>query len=685
MMLASETTPAHVSGKTISTNFGIGNAAILVHYMTNTIYSNKPKAICQEIMSNSRDAHLEIGTPDLPIQVKVPNALSPNWECKDFGPGIDPDRMHKVFTQYANSTKRTNNTESGGWGLGGKTPFAYADTFTIRTIAKEDGVNTLRNYVAIKEGDAGPRLLEVGEPQETQEVTGTTISVPIKPDDFSNFASFTFKLSQFWTVRPTVLGTSQMGWETYEWNYEGANWKIGNGRNYYKELYACIDGIPYTLNASEFSNIDSKLNALLGHNVVMFFKVGDLNVTLNREQLDYTDKTKKAIINRLEEMQGWLENEVEHGIAKAATLWEAHALYNKLNVVFRISRITDNVLWNNIVIDGKPLNNTSGIGIRTYREKYGKLRSEQDWGIQPNEDVVLVLNDDDAYRVDIRKIQTIRDLHPKKTVTVISPNASFDQWKKEVHWDLIKTEFINLSTILPKKVVRAGGSRSYSLSDCRIYDTSHRGFVDCQVKPDYKHGSGVYIETLRKKPVSVGTDTVRGVFANGLFTTESVYQIPQRFVGKLGKGWISFNDAVKKAFDAYILTVPHIVAKMNTGVSRDSFFSNSVHNAYYTEAYFKENLAKLIPCKIVTWYKESKKAAALADVDGNDKDVAAFKLLARISNYDLNVQKVDTVKPLKDSVNMDIANYISDLIYRESDNKLTLAVINFLLEKSEKI
>ena len=64
----------------------------------------------------------------------LPNTLDWNYRIKDFGPGISPDRMSNIFIQYTASTKRDDNVQTGGFGLGAKTPFAYSNSFVIVTV-----------------------------------------------------------------------------------------------------------------------------------------------------------------------------------------------------------------------------------------------------------------------------------------------------------------------------------------------------------------------------------------------------------------------------------------------------------------------------------------------------------------------------------------------------------------------
>ena len=697
MMLSAVAKPAQITGKVVSSDFGIGDPAVLIHYMTTTIYSNKPKAICQEIMSNARDAHREVGTPDLAIRVKVPNSLSPTWECQDYGPGMDPERIVKVFTQYCNTTKRGDNKQTGGFGIGGKTPFAYADSFTIRTIAKEGDGNVLRNYVAIKEGNASPRLIEVGEAEETQEHTGTIISVPINPNDFQHFTSYTFKVSQFWENRPVVDGTSQMAWEEYKWHYQGPNWKIGNSRSYYSETHACIDGIPYAMNNSEFSGIKDELSNILRQNLVLFFNVGELDVTLNRESLDYTDKTKEAIVARLKEIQGWLETEIGQAIANAKDLWEANMLYRKLNTVFRINSIAKNVLWNNIIVDGDNFS-TTGVNVRSYKEKFGKLRLEREWGLHPEEDQVIVYDDLGMERTDIRRIRTLVDLHPDTKIFVVVPTmADMTPWKTAVHWDYIKDNFIMLSSVLPKKIQRSGGgggARTYALTDCsQFFPSVHGGnFGTPTGIVDYKHGSGIYIPTVRNKvdDVNFSCYDVRAAFKSGLFTTEQVYKIPQRFVAKLGKGWIPYDVAIKAAFDAYWNTIPHVVAQLNQDTNTENSFHNVMNNSHYVTAFFRDNLQKINDGKVKTWYVESQKVLDTPKIS-QSQDMQTLIQRGSAARINIELKKgIDTLLAMKDAINKNVLDMLSNHLYNayyhlDSDDAkpLVLNVLNFIVDQAE--
>ena len=103
---------------------------VIFDILRNKMYSDKIAAICREVSSNSRDANREAGLADQPIEIEFSDKqelLNVGDTCvifRDFGIGINPDRLDNVFLKYGASTKRDTNAQTGGFGLGAKTPFA---------------------------------------------------------------------------------------------------------------------------------------------------------------------------------------------------------------------------------------------------------------------------------------------------------------------------------------------------------------------------------------------------------------------------------------------------------------------------------------------------------------------------------------------------------------------------------
>ena len=57
--------------------------------------------------------------------------MDPTLFIRDFGPGLSRNDVFSVFTQYGASTKRNDDNSVGMLGIGSKSGFSYADSFTI--------------------------------------------------------------------------------------------------------------------------------------------------------------------------------------------------------------------------------------------------------------------------------------------------------------------------------------------------------------------------------------------------------------------------------------------------------------------------------------------------------------------------------------------------------------------------
>ena len=120
--------------QTKSTSFGIGDVSTVIEILRNRLYSNPIQTLVQEYICNARDAMREANTwGKTPLVIGVPNAVNPLFTVRDFGLGLTPDRVEKVFVLYGASTKRDSNNQTGGFGIGAKSAWSYTDSFTVTT------------------------------------------------------------------------------------------------------------------------------------------------------------------------------------------------------------------------------------------------------------------------------------------------------------------------------------------------------------------------------------------------------------------------------------------------------------------------------------------------------------------------------------------------------------------------
>lgn len=298
------------------------------------MYQNPVGSICREVASNSRDANREVGKGNVPVKISIiaPNELfnisDLSIAFEDQGPGISPARMTDVFLKYAASTKRSSNKFTGGFGLGAKTPFAYTDVFHIITV--HDGIKY--HYTAYIDPSQKGKVARVSA-TATEEPNGTKIVVPIKNgQDRINFENEVINATTFWEVRPELKNFISGRYPSYSPIFTSTKknhvMNYAGGAGYDNSSYiACIDGIAYRLNTQilKINNLsDNKLK------LVFYFPNGVLNISSNRETLQYDEETIKTLKAHIQEVSKEIGEKLNTTIAESDDVYKAIAAVNKI-------------------------------------------------------------------------------------------------------------------------------------------------------------------------------------------------------------------------------------------------------------------------------------------------------------------------------------------------------------------
>lgn len=330
-------------------------SSVIFDILRDKMYTNKISAVCREVASNSRDANVENGKADVPIEISIVEPFElesisdKSIVFADCGQGIAPSRMADVFVKYASSTKRDTNEQVGGFGLGAKTPFAYSDTFTVITVCDIpeiigsnqeialDGKLIRMKYIytaMIDESNKGKMILFDSE--ETDEETGTKIVVPFKDGDRASFEYEVHTATSMWDVRPKLSGFI-MGYKPLKvlLDESADGYKILDDSSYHFDnvFMVAIDGIPYRLDTKLFTGKfgDFVRDGLGGSKPFLLpFKTGELSVSANREGLHYTEKTIKAVEDRLEKIIATLEARMNEYLSQAPSYIESCIRLNEI-------------------------------------------------------------------------------------------------------------------------------------------------------------------------------------------------------------------------------------------------------------------------------------------------------------------------------------------------------------------
>ncbi len=339
---------------------------MIVSILRDKLYSNKIGAVCREVASNSRDANREAGRGDTPIKISIYKEESVVDEIQTFisfqdsGVGISPERIENVFLKYGSSTKRNSNTQTGGFGIGAKTPFAYNNEFLIETVSEDENGNKLKCvYQAIIMNEKGfetSSLIPISQ-EETTENTGTKIVVPIKERDIYEFEKESLKATMFWSTRPVYEGFVNFKNVEVTTEVSNDNWKIFKGD--YKnildvssyELFLLVDEIPYKfdyrkINSNEFGvaksfivNVSTSTWNDVYINMAVSFKTGELSLSASREEIEYTESNILKIQDEIKKVEGDLTQKVKDIIEEKETLIEKAFFLNS----FRSSESSDSL------------------------------------------------------------------------------------------------------------------------------------------------------------------------------------------------------------------------------------------------------------------------------------------------------------------------------------------------------
>ena len=293
------------------------------------LYTRKALAVLREYTSNGWDAHREFGKADVPIEVHVPTWADPVFRCRDFGPGLPLEAPKgeasiRIFAEFGTSTKRgaTQNCPDcaavraeaddgdethdifckpcgeaemralsavGALGIGSKAAGCIGDTFTVTSW--HGGTKSIYSS-AIGEDNKGSLTLMHQEPCGDE--TGVEIKVPAPQNlvyEFEREAKWLFRYMRPQPKCNVPLPPPPPGLKSgYIQRDQQSNW-IG--------VMGCV---PYRLDLDAMheslveAGIWEPLQKLGG---AVYLPIGDVEFAINRESLQYTKTTIKALTARL--------------------------------------------------------------------------------------------------------------------------------------------------------------------------------------------------------------------------------------------------------------------------------------------------------------------------------------------------------------------------------------------------
>lgn len=299
-----------------SRKYSVESPALVFDVLCNRMYNNPFETMVQEYLANARDAHREKGNEGIPVEVTLPNQLEPYLIIRDYGPGLTEQRIDDVFTKLGASTKSDDDVMTGGFGLGAKIGWAYNDSFTVISVV--NGVRSV--YLAYRDA-AGIGRMDTLNVDTTDEPNGVAIRIEIQECHFTKLHDLISKITYFWTVSPiNVNGTPFRHYDSvFRDLFYGDLFFASNG------VFAIVDGIPYSINKNNVPILEN-LSLRSDRVLCLFFDVGELDIAINREGLNYSQKTIQTITHNV-------QNVLDSAASRVQQALQIHNIEDRITAV----------------------------------------------------------------------------------------------------------------------------------------------------------------------------------------------------------------------------------------------------------------------------------------------------------------------------------------------------------------
>lgn len=302
MKLTHEDNPVdRVGTKNTEHSFQIKTTAKAFDILSAGLYTDNILAVVRELSCNAYDAQVAANRKHVPFEIHLPNQLEPWFHVKDTGIGLSDEDVVQIYTTYFESTKTDSNDYIGALGLGSKSPFSYVKSFDV--VSNFNGKR--RTYTAFISEYGVPTITKMNT-IDTDERNGITIRIPVKQEDFDTFDKKTAEALKWFDVKPNVVGAHNFQFpKVPEASLKGKNWILIPIDGYNAPQMIAVQGnvgYPIDLNHLDLHSDDalSKVDDLLRKaTLVAFYDIGELEVAASREEIRYDDRSKAAIMNRL--------------------------------------------------------------------------------------------------------------------------------------------------------------------------------------------------------------------------------------------------------------------------------------------------------------------------------------------------------------------------------------------------
>jgi|11BtaG_2_1085332.scaffolds.fasta_scaffold00070_4 hypothetical protein len=580
----------------------------ITNLLRKQIYSDKLLAILREYSTNAYDAHADKGITQVPIEITLPTLTDQNLKIRDFGDGLTEQEIMSIYIKYGASTKRNSNAVTGCLGIGCKSAFAYSTQFKI-TSYKNHQCNTF--LARIDENNVG--TISKVSSTSTDQSNGVEISIPINANDHSELINKAKKLFLLWKIKPKINTKI----EEVNYHKKTDDWAIVNKSKTATELFqhsatVFMGNIPYPVNISTLAVNDESVKSVLScRSLVIFAPLGSLDISASREALEYTSKTKNALIAIAKNCLADLSLNINKAVNAETTAIKASHVASKLKneLNYEMSRIVSHGLnWRGKKLDYQikfPTNTPYHFRKHRWRAD-DHVNSKDETTYAPiTENSFFCVYSDNLQQVTrrIRSVQAKNGWNNDHKYYAIPTHLM-----SSCTPPLMGNDVIDLDNIEPMKpnrtAVSADGSskKSVKISVCEVKGNSMKsGRISDNVEPlANEEGKFIYVPLDRYDWIEAGTDVedplsristikkairILNKIIKNQMSCPIIHGVKKHYLNKIknNKNWVTLDVYLKNLFKQAEKKTPDLFKTSDLCMSDPSYLipqSRSLLKAY---------------------------------------------------------------------------------------------------------